>query len=445
MDNNHLPQTSFIATLPTEILICILRRVRNGSTSGKFLACLQCCRNWRDLSTPLLYADVVLSKATIDPFIASLGQNGCSIRSLTLRIEGVPDESLENAFVELHDCGNLGTRNLWQSLRDLVPILKQMTRLTTFSLIVVPQSLRRHMKGFWLPVKDLNELLEALPRCCQNLEVDCYGRDRSARESAVQLCGTMHLCRIIYQLLPQLRHLRLRSTKLCVESFGGRYSSSNEEAVSPADNPIAPSLQTAIINVTNICDQHPPMMSRPALQTLQMYEHLRGVKTRNILYAHVRRCHETNMFPAIRRLSFIDETHYPEVKFEEFNERDIVLNKSYLQPFLPVPESWLARLHSRGEIFGALNDIQTIAEGTPWLWTSPGSRFPRDFASSDDAMDAGFVWQYPSVQSWAQSNWFSMQWVHEVRAGMKLMPSCEREGLGDTWGEWLDKRMSLVS
>jgi hypothetical protein len=66
--------SSILDKVSNEILISILRIVRNASSSGHFIKTFTVCPRWKELGAPLLWADIVLTNATIGRFVEQLSR-----------------------------------------------------------------------------------------------------------------------------------------------------------------------------------------------------------------------------------------------------------------------------------------------------------------------------------------------------------------------------------
>ncbi|KAI9867991.1 MAG: hypothetical protein M1830_005727 [Pleopsidium flavum] len=125
-----------------------------------------------------------------------------------------------------------------------------------------------------------------------------------------------------------------------------------------------------------------------------------------------------------------------DLEYAAFNERDVILNLTYKQPFqemIPDPRSFMLRSRSGEEVFGAFHEIETVAEGAPWLEMSNGCRFPAAVASTSSAIDAGYEWSSPPVGDRAafraRSRYSARVWRQEERLGKKLLDVQVTEGL----------------
>jgi len=163
-------------------------------------------------------------------------------------------------------------------------------------------------------------------------------------------------------------------------------------------------------------------------------------EARHTIATWARRFSQSNSLPEIQRLSLIDwqgrEDQLNELEYDTFNDRDVVLNLTYKQPHQNVcygSQGWMLRSRNGEEVFGALHEIETIAEGTPWLETSNQSRFPAAVASTSNAIDAGYEWSSPPVDDRpayrARSEYSARVWSQEERSGMKLLNVLVTEGL----------------
>jgi hypothetical protein len=152
------------------------------------MSCLQWCRYCNDLALPVLYRDVVLYNTTIRLLTAALTHHKLAfIRSMTLHIDLVlgltgtgPVSSVLHHEKRHPRAGKLGTFKvckLWLDIQDLVPYIRDMISLTTFSLrttcsgeYVMPQDQD-------LPVRrmDINGLLQAIPTSCRSAELNTQG------------------------------------------------------------------------------------------------------------------------------------------------------------------------------------------------------------------------------------------------------------------------------
>lgn len=401
-----------MSKLPMEILSVILTLVRNNSKAGEFLCCLQCCRYWNDLALPLLYKDVVLYNTTIRLFTTALTHHKLAfIRSMTLHIDLVmgptgtgPVSSILHHEERHPRAGKLGTFKvckLWMDIQDLVPYIRDTISLTTFSLSTTCSGEYAPPQDQDLPVRrmDIDGLLQAIPTSCRSVEVDTRGCDRYIS------AFSGHICEAIQKLLPQLHHLRLHARLICPAVFGEKGTKSETTDLPQSDLSRQPSdLQTVLVSTITL----PHVEGGNLCYT---YKRARLLKAHHDMINSARRLLTSGALPAIQKFSFIDNVEYKDRmtsgRLATFTNNDIILNVEYVHLIEPMGRGfkghYLLRLGNDEDVYGSFRAIGDVAEGIPWLETSNGSRFPSSFALTQDAIDAGYKWNWPAVKNRADT------------------------------------------
>ena len=117
------------------------------------------------------------------------------------------DPSKVNFMVETS-----ATATLWTALRKLPAQLHLMSNLSTFSLRVQGYHDKNRPYGFWLQSRDIQAIVEALPRTVSGLELDSHCFDRLDSDASMT---NYHICPLLGSMLPCLTALRLRLSRLC--------------------------------------------------------------------------------------------------------------------------------------------------------------------------------------------------------------------------------------
>lgn len=213
---------SHINDLPVEILSNILQRVHDSSTLPQvkdFVGLLSCCQYWHKVAKPILWRDVVLTNSTINTFISKTSPEICGfIRSLELRLTAKLDDS-DGVHPDIDHESYYGPRirALWHDLQNLAPVVRTVTSLNTFSLIVCDEPGYELFCSFRLRIKDLKNLLDSLPLSCVNLELHTCEYERQLMEAGKNSSTAIHhhLCTVMAVILPRLRNLRLQPKVIC--------------------------------------------------------------------------------------------------------------------------------------------------------------------------------------------------------------------------------------
>lgn len=216
-----------ISQLPEELLHSVIRHVRDTSTRSTFLACLQCCKRWRDSGMPLLCKAIVLTNANLSIFLNQFSSTHCVlVSSLTVSLRlpkrGYKDRE-EAAFHAL--------------LQNLAAMINKMTILSRFSFAI--DRIASPTRDCKLPSGILAALVQSLPPSCVDLELDTKGYDTLKPRS-------VHLCDELRAVLPRLRTFHIRLAYVCPALFTTSFSIL-EDSVSLVPV-VATFLQSAIIN-----------------------------------------------------------------------------------------------------------------------------------------------------------------------------------------------------
>ena len=210
-----------ITDLPIEVFTIIMKLVRNASDreeQAAFAPCLCYCRYWYNVAKPILWTDVVLRNQNLAIFVAQCTpESAIFIRSLTIRVsvdrtnrkvekaelKKAKDNGTMDEFCRIStQYGNSKCLDLSTNLLNLVKAIKNMVQLTTFSFTIAPQDTTRpDLPHGQLRNDDLQELLEALPMTCVNVELDIA-------EHPSWLRGRLNLYDTLRRLMPRLRILR---------------------------------------------------------------------------------------------------------------------------------------------------------------------------------------------------------------------------------------------
>ena len=412
--------TSPIKSLSDEILVEILQHVQNCSTAGALLSSLLTCRQWHRIGTPISHRDILIRNRDLTTSIGPLSAHSDEVHSLTVRLQPcqvdmyTPEGQASYIKVPVEDLyqlrtqGSRATQALWKDMESFATLICTMCNLTTFSLILEPTPGEAAKHGFWIHLRCLLTLLEALPKSVSNLELD-LGLLDAARDG-----GPRHVCHALSRLLPQLRHLRLRLGTLCAALFD-----LGEEAST------APHLETLVINTSMggrktcgcvVLDDYTPDARRVhIMDNSGQVDYWPSVCLSAL---------ESGIFPNIKRFevfAFEPNDSWPSMendggegegheddeddeddsidsdalRADHWNQHDILTQKTYNLPLRRVAQdkrSLMLRTRLHEEVFGDVYTTEQKAEGPAWVGTVGGLRFPAPFAASKEAVSRGYVW-----------------------------------------------------
>ncbi|KAI9723352.1 MAG: hypothetical protein M1812_001236 [Candelaria pacifica] len=433
--------------LPREILARILSIVRNGSTQHGFLDCLLVCHNWQLIGAPHLFTTVVLTNEKLRLFVARdhkwLSLCGKHVRILSVRISSVwvihnaEDGKPHLKVPDSHADRLASTAALRTHIGALSETIeKHMPLLTCFSLFVDHSHGSLAMKdntwdaGFGIGVEELASLVKALPSTCSSLELDTDGRD-------MHKANTTHLCPIIRDFLPRLRHLRLRLKYIC-PSLLCKYPADDSENLSgtshnfpahldTAEYVQARSLQSLVIclNIVNsygmlwpwsfwrseLCSslQDPPQTKQLRTGSVTVAPRPRVAAGTEVIAACQKATSGTAdypSFPSLKRCDIYEIAFYPDWdKKHTMIQRDILTDEIRFTPMRrmrspEVQETWGVKTIDGAEHLGNVDEIERLIEGPAWLETKNElARLPAMIAVSEDSIEAGYQWKEVHLQS----------------------------------------------
>lgn len=185
---------SSIDRVPDEVLGAILSTV--GAISPTDLtACLRVNRRWSSVGTGLLYRHLVLpptGSSLYTFFNTPEPSHAQDVRTLTLHL--LPQDGDYTGTI--------------RQLAYIATMLPKLEGLVSFSLRAESFC---HLR---LPAEGIEEVINALPESCVNLEIDTGGLEQYAYERG------QHLCPAIRRVLPRMRNVRLQVSQLCSALFG---------------------------------------------------------------------------------------------------------------------------------------------------------------------------------------------------------------------------------
>lgn len=444
---------SLLKELPQELLFVILKQVRNMSSSSSFLSCLLTCRRWCDLGRRLLYNFISLRNSNLEAFLIRFSPANCFlVKSLTIRIDPVSPKlnsagKYEETTERLNRNGSSESRALWGRLERLAAMISKMNTLSAFSFFMA--SNLSTFPGFWIPSSIIASMIENLSNKCVSLEIDTSGREFSRLRS-------VHLCDKIRDVLPRLRHLRVRLYRLCPAMFCTEVNEDgtiNRQSVARS----ASSLKTVIIS----CDmlyRGDQWLSTARVcgafgQPISCADRFIRSESRRSLVAALRDFFLRGNYPKIERLWLIDShrSNYSPAKYDAYYRRDIVLDKTWVIPRIRIASSWSTRDFQREAIFKehlllrapeghdvicSRTEAENLAEAQTWQETFSECRMPAA-TDTDDFQRDQHGWAKPlsaeSIETFKlRSPAVHCQlWVNEEKTGQRLLHAFEYPGLID--------------
>jgi hypothetical protein len=414
--------------LPPDILRAIFIVVREEEGLGTLTNISQVCRLWWEVVEPILLAHVVLDNVTLQKFIENYTNATDKlkiVRSVTLHIQvisSLPLSEYDADTLELYkQHGSPKSRTLNQNIGQFSNrILPKLSSLGSFSVFVdapaldeARQRINPYDIGFWLDISLLGHLLRCLPASCTSLELETSGLDRSPRSVS------HHLCPNIWDMLPRLRHLKLRIHTLCSrillhdsEDPGNRRNEPDLRELRPTDT--GDLVQADHLSTLSICIVPRAMAGHGCLTCPERQVMLdRGMDpyhisggggyriTPPLLASNLVSGHRMGCFPAALKLEVVQNYQfledYPsdeddweawagrtaqELQRQELYEdatliRDCLEDKTY-----PLPQRYIAEamhgMYDKSDTcwVGARDDVERHAENTVWDETVYGARMP---------------------------------------------------------------------
>lgn len=443
------PSSSFslLKELPQEVLLIVLKQLRNRSSPSSFLSYLFTCRRWCNLGLRLLHDVVILRNSNLESFLTGFSHAKLFlVKSLTIRIDPVSPKvnsagKYEEDREEIDDKGSSGSRALWGQLERLVAMISKMNTLSIFSFIVSSQQLT--FVGFWIPSSIIASMLENLSKSCVNLEIDTAGKESSRFFS-------VHLCDKIRAVLPRLQHFRVRLYRICPAMFCSEVDEDgtiNRHSIAQ----FASSLKTVIIS----CDM--PYGHDQWVRTARVCGHFgqpisnadRFVRSesRRSLVAALREFFLHGNYPEIERLWLIDSQHSHPSQHEAFFRRDILLDKTWVIPRVQIARSCSTRGFQRRsilnehlltrtpegyDVLSSRGGAENVAEAQTWQETIGECRMPAGMMATDHLPRE--VLQFESEQAYQLRcpEVSCSLWVHEKVTGHRLLHAFEIQGLIDS-------------
>ncbi|KAG2162290.1 hypothetical protein VTO58DRAFT_106232 [Aureobasidium pullulans] len=382
------------------------------------------CKLWREIAQPVLWSHLVLSNDTIQKF-TQIHEDPSDrlelVRSATLQIEVITSTFPENdpnlqEFYRLH--GFPRTHDLHQGLNGFITsILPNLKALISLSVFVSHPSWTKddtswYPTGFRLQTEVLGQLLRSLPASCRDLELDTGGCDWS---SAVE---SHHLCPDIWQVLPRLRHVKLRLHSLCSSVLLRSPSNPEDRLYEPDLEEVSPLNAENLVHAAQLTSLSVCVLARlnagspfhlcrdlqqklnagakePYLAVGGPYYSVKPLSlTSNLVHAYRSGC-----FPSVTKIEVVQQKHSFRSDREAYQEdlskmteqeqqraelyghsiliRDCIENKTYPMPIHYIDDD-MCGLYDKSDtcVIGERKHLYRHAENTVWNETVYGARLP---------------------------------------------------------------------
>ncbi|KAL8650772.1 MAG: hypothetical protein Q9210_003630 [Variospora velana] len=229
-----------IAILPPELHAMILGYLACSNSKEAILSCRLVSHHWLYLASSLVWNSIVLAITSLDSFVRVIDDAPNvwhHVRSISLQLNTLWITEEARADKSRRPSGriNLTKLHLWTNVDRLADAIKSQSRhLVSFSLRInksPPGGMTNStpLKA-WMSTQCLSRLLKALPESCIDIELDTKAREMDdlsrshPEEPAPPESGPDHLCVVLRNMIPRLRHFRLRMKSLCPDlvSLGAR-------------------------------------------------------------------------------------------------------------------------------------------------------------------------------------------------------------------------------
>lgn len=410
----------------------ILLQVKITSGTSCLAQCLLCCKLWLDATLPLLYSDILLTNSNLEVFGKSFNTTHAPlVYSLTMTIDPVQPAKnttapYPNAFLEIEEYmkqhGSQQSQHLRSLLRVSADKIPTMVRMRTFSLTV---SRLPNGTGFWIPRPLITEFVKNLPETCVDVEIDSRGNDYSKP-------GDAHLCDALREILPHLRHLRVRLSTLCPAILGDGFNPGRPDRMFVKFTPVAaPQLKTLIFN----CIPNSMFGSQAHIcRTFQ--ENPYTSYATNFLEARIAMVDalcvskRTSSLPAaecLRVLHALPHSNYDKTVYASLLQRNILEDVTWSLPFRSIMgfqmDSFLIRTPDGLEFLSYPWAIEALAEGELWGEASNGFRLPASSMRNRTSVYVPKELPLLDTNAWKMANPRKsyMLWLNEEVSGTRLL------------------------
>ncbi|KAJ9602177.1 hypothetical protein H2200_013297 [Cladophialophora chaetospira] len=475
-----MPRT--INDFPPEVLQLVLRQVKidaHSDRSAAFLNALLTCRQWLQISEPILWTDIALRGGQLIKFVRGPATSALLVRSLSIKVPAHYDWDVNTKSMFYDEDAVIPIPWRWLHFNDALKLLpktlERMENLESFSFVLPELDLPGDEVWVRPELKELKEILIALPASLRHLEFDTHcleDRDWDTQDDSddddmedsddESEAGTdepeqerTHLCPILAEKIGCISNVRLRLGSLCHDLFNSETSKSvTVSGRNPGQTSTRPQIKNIIISaVAPIwgCGGIKPF--KPCQSESNSYYHFEdnGGDATEVLrlimsqaQSFITRCGDNE---ETVRLSIYDlqsagvDHRRNNLYYEAINERVLVsgpitTTKLKKTPCYRAPEeekSFLRYEDSNGiqkDICGKWRDIEDLAEGGVWIETREGHRLPKDYFQVQPRFDSSVLKarDIEEINEDAAQEYGSL-FCLEREEGKKLLVGTETSGL----------------
>ena len=417
-----------------------MKRSFPSARVGRYSPISLCCKIWLNVTLPLLYSDILLTKSNLGAFNKSFNVTHAPlVRSLTMTVDPVqpaqdPAHPYSNAFFEdeyhMKQYGSQQSKDLWSLLHVSVDKFASMVEMMTFSFNV---STLPNAVGFWIPRPLITDFIKILPTTCVNVEIDSRGNDYCKP-------GDAHLCDALREIFPRLRHLRLRLSTLCPAILGDDFNPAQSGDMSSTFRPVAaPQLKTLIINCIprTIFESHAHVCGTFQENPYTSY-------ATNLLEARIaiidalclsKRTSKFSAAECVRVLHALPHSNNDQSVYASLLQHNILEDVTWSLPFRNImgsqKDSFLIRTPESLELLSYSWAIEAVAEGELWSEVDNGSRIST--SSLREGISVYIPKRLPLLETnaWKAANprKSCMLWLNEEVSGTRLLTAERSHGL----------------
>ena len=350
-----------VVKLAPELLSNIIRIMKRTTRRRELTPLLLVCKYWLEVGQPIAWASLVLANSSLEVFIAAaeLSNRVCThIRVLSLHLHTIwpkheDYEQLQENPQSWPRGANPKTAAQMDCLDRLATLMKRsMLGLRSFSLRIdkLPEGGRsgehcNSPQSAWMRSGSLAGILSSLPQSCTALELDTKGRDDDPVYGFFDRGASSHLCISIGQLLPRLRHLRLRLGSICPSFLCVQtHEDKSELRTFTISLHLRPD-STGVEKCVSLLPE-PARSGRPAVDEVDPEEagsndkHKdaeqeggNGEQLQAALAKHLQMAVLANKFPKATRFQVVNLESSPSLDYSHVRQRNIIENETYILPF----------------------------------------------------------------------------------------------------------------